>query len=256
MLCSTEELDGFALMGCCMPQAMTSKTAGPIDKTQGLSCTTRVFLGAALAGATLFAGCSAIPVGPQATVPASKEIRRVAPQQAERLYSIMVPLLRAMDDPLTAKQVRVGIIDDDAINAANAGGGNFYVTTGLLQQASEQQLRGIMAHEIAHEDLGHVAQMQVLGAGLNVGVQLLEQLLPGSSAVTPIAGELIARGYSRSEESEADRHAVQILSRAGYSKQALIDALSWIARSSGGGGEGGFLSTHPATSERIEALKN
>jgi predicted Zn-dependent protease len=217
--------------------------------------------GVLLAGATLFAGCSAISAGPEATVPASQEIRRVAPEQAERLYGIMVPLLRAMDDPLTARQVRVGIIDDDAINAANAGGGNFYVTTGLLEQASEQQLRGIMAHEIAHEDLGHVAQMQVLGAGLNVGVQVLEQLLPGSSAVTPIAGELIAgeliaRGYSRSEESEADRHAVKILGRAGYSKQALIDALSWIARSSGGGGKGGFLSTHPATSERIEALKD
>jgi Zn-dependent protease with chaperone function len=111
-----------------------------------------------------------------------------------------------------------------------------------------------MAHEIAHEELGHVAQMQVLGAGLNIGVYLLEQLLPGSSAITPIAGTLIARGYSRGEEYEADRHAVEILRRAGYSKETLIDALNWVAQSSGGGG-GGFLSTHLGIGERIEELK-
>ncbi|MGH7927123.1 MAG: M48 family metalloprotease [Candidatus Binatia bacterium] len=84
---------------------------------------------------------------------------------------------------------------------------------------------------------------------------MLEQLLPGSSAITPIAGTLIARGYSRGEEYQADRHAVEMLRRAGYSKETLIDALSWVARSSGGGG-GGFLSTHPATKDCIERLRS
>jgi predicted Zn-dependent protease len=201
------------------------------------------------------AGCGAIQAGPQAEVPAKADIRRVAPQQAERLYRIMVPLLKHMDKPRGPDQVRVGIIDDAQINAANAGGGNFYVTTGLLEKASNEQLRGIMAHEIAHEDLGHVADMQVLGAGLNLGIYLLEQLLPGSSAVTPIAGSLIARGYSRKEEYAADSQGVEILRRAGYSPETLISALSWVARESGGGGGGGFLSTHPATEDRIAELR-
>jgi predicted Zn-dependent protease len=201
------------------------------------------------------AGCGAVQVGPQAAVPAKADIRRVAPQQAERLYRIMVPLLRNMDDPLEPSRVRVGIIDDAGINAANAGGGNFYVTTGLLEKANNEQLRGIMAHEIAHEDLGHVADMQVLGAGLNLGVYLLEQLLPGSSIVTPVAGTLIARGYGRREEYAADRQGVEILRRAGYSPETLVSALSWVARQSGGGGGGGFLSTHPATDDRIAELK-
>lgn len=93
------------------------------------------------------AGCSAIQVGPEPTAPVSARIRRVAPQQAERLYGIMVPLLRAMNAPLRPSEVRVGIIE---INAANPGNSNFYVTTGLLQKANNEQLRGIMAHEIAH----------------------------------------------------------------------------------------------------------
>lgn len=142
----------------------------------------RYFTAAALL--LLFTGCGVVAVDQEASVPAKADIRRVAPQQAERLYSIMVPLLRNMDKPLTPNQVRIGIIEDPQINAANAGGGNFYVTTGLLEKATNEQLRGIMAHEVAHEDLGHVADMQVLGAGLNLGVYLLEQLIPGSSGYT------------------------------------------------------------------------
>ncbi len=166
----------------------------------------------------------------------------------------MVPLLRAGDKTRSLKEVRVGVVEEPDINAANAGGGEFYVTTGLLQKANDEQLRGILAHEIAHDDLGHVARAQVLGTGLSLGVILLEQIIPGSSAITPIAGTLVARAYSRSEELEADRHGVEILQRAGYSKDVMIDALSWVMQSSQANG-GGFLSTHPATQDRIAALR-
>ena len=168
----------------------------------------------------------------------------------------MIPLLRAGDKTRSLKDVRVAVIDDPSINAANAGGGEFYVTTGLLQKANDEHLRGVLAHEIAHDDLGHVARAQVLGAGLNLGVFLLEQILPGSSTITPIAGTLVARAYSRTEELQADRHGVELLQRAGYpnGKEIMIDTLEWIMKSSPGDG-GGFLSTHPATEDRIAALR-
>ncbi len=111
-----------------------------------------------------------------------------------------------------------------------------------------------MAHEIAHEDLGHVAKAQLLGTGLSIGMVLLEQVVPASQAIAPIAGTLIARGYSRSEEYQADEHGVEILRRAGYSKAVMIDALTWVRKTSGEGG-GGFLSTHPGLDERISALR-
>jgi len=181
--------------------------------------------------------------------------QRVDSRQSERLYAIMAPLLRVMDNPEDPRNVRVSITDDQQINAGNAGGGQFVVTRGLLDQASDDQLRGVLAHEIAHEDLGHVAKQQMLGTGLNIGVALLERFFPGSGTITPIAGSLIASSYSRSEELAADQHGVELLRRAGYSKQVMINALSWIANTSGGEGGGGFLSTHPATEERIQALR-
>jgi predicted Zn-dependent protease len=73
--------------------------------------------------------------------------------------------------------------------------------------------------------------------------------------VAPIAGELAARSYSRNEEFNADMHGVDILRRAGYSKEVMIDSLSWIRRVSGDKG-GGFLSTHPALDERIATIQH
>jgi Zn-dependent protease with chaperone function len=181
-------------------------------------------------------------------------IKPLDPSQTARLQRIMIPLLRAGDKTRSLKEIRVGVIEDPNINAANAGGGEFYVTTGLLEKANDDQLRGILAHEIAHDDLGHVAKAQVLGTGLNLGVILLEQIIPGSSVITPIAGTLVARAYSRSEELQADQRAVEILQRAGYSKDVMIDALAWVSQSSAAGG-GGFLSTHPSTQDRIAALR-
>jgi predicted Zn-dependent protease len=180
--------------------------------------------------------------------------RRGESGQSERLHSVMIPLIKAMDHPCPASEVGIRVVNQSEINAGNAGGCQFVVTTGLLRQANDDQLRGVLAHEIAHQDLGHVAQAQVLNAGLNIGTALLERFFPDSSSFTPIAGTLIARGYGRTEEYAADRHGVDILRRAGYPPEIMVDTLSWLRRVSGDEG-GGFLSTHPAIDERIAALR-
>jgi Zn-dependent protease with chaperone function len=206
---------------------------------------------AAVSGACV-AGGAAPPREAPAPTPAA---RALGPEQASRIKRLMVPLIQAMNRPRPLNQVRVGVLDDASINAANAGGGEFYVTRGLLERANDEQLLGVLAHEVAHEDLGHVAKVQTLGAGLSLGVILLDHIVPGSSAITPVAGELIVRGYSRREEYEADRHGVELLKRTGRSKDVMINALSWLLAQTGPSG-GGFLATHPATDDRIQALRD
>jgi len=188
---------------------------------------------------------------PRAETPAT---RPLSPDQAVRVRQVMVPLVQAMNHPRPLNQVKVGVMDDPQINAANAGGGEFFVTRGLLERANDEQLLGVLAHEVAHDDLGHVAKIQGLGAGVSLGIILLDQLVPGSSALTPIAGELIVRGYSRQEEYAADRHGVELLRRTGHSKDVMVNTLTWLLQTSGPSG-GGFLATHPATSDRIQALR-
>ena len=172
----------------------------------------------------------------------------------ERLQRIMIPLLRATNHPERLNEIHIKIVDDSTINAGSAGDGEFVVTTGLLQQANDEQLRGTLAHEIAHDDLGHPVKMQLVGTGITLGAALLERMFPGTGSFAPIAGTFIASSYSRPQELEADRHGVTILRRAGYSKEVMIRALTWIMQVQGNSG-GGFFSTHPATDERISALR-
>lgn len=79
----------------------------------------------------------------------------------------------------------------------------------------------MLAYEVAHDDLGHGAK---------------------------------ARRYSRTEEYAADRHGMDILTRAGYSKNLMIDALTWLLQTEGAS-VGGMLASHPGMQERIDALK-
>ena len=205
----------------------------------------------------LAAGCAGVGSAPTdgsqtgSTQPAPHALDA---RQAERVQRIMVPLVKVMDHPRPLNQVKVGIMDDSHVNAASAGGGQFYVTAGLLEKASDEQLRGVLAHELAHDDLGHVAKAQALGAGLNIGMIILDQVFPGSGRITPIAGALVANGYSRQEEYAADRHGVDILVRAGYSKAVMINTLTWLIQTEGAS-SGGILATHPGTQERVDALR-
>ncbi len=211
----------------------------------------------------LLAGCGGVvlepsgggrtpaPTGRQPTTKAE----RADPRDATRISQLMVPLLRAANSPRPLDQVRVGIIADDSINAANAGSGQFFVTRGLLDKANDEQLQAVLAHEVAHDDLGHVAKAQTLSTGLGIGAVILDQIFPGTGQIAPIAGSLITRAYSRREELEADRHGVEILRRVGSSKGAMERTLEWLKGITGSGGRGGFFSTHPGVDERIAALR-
>lgn len=220
---------------------------------------------AAGCAAALLGGCAissspsaSPPTAPDASRPRAERpartTRTVDPAQAERLQRLMVPLVKVMNTPRATSQVKVGIIDDPSVNAANAGGGEFYVTTGLLEKASDDHLLAVLAHEVAHDDLGHVAKAKVLGTGINIGTIILDQIIPGSGAIAPIAGELLFRGYTRQEEYAADAHGARLLERVGRDRQLMIDTLTWLVQTTGGSG-GGFLATHPATGDRIEALR-
>lgn len=212
----------------------------------------------------LLAGCALGPSqGPSSRSPAptastrpTPSTREVDPRQAERLKRVMLPLIQKMNKPLPLNQVRVGILEDPKINAANAGGGEFYVTTGLLERTNDDQLRGVMAHEIAHADLGHVAKAQALGTGLNIGMIILDQFIPGSGKITPLVADLgVMRPFSRMEEYAADAHGVEILRRAGYNgKQVMGSTLTWLLQTSGS--SGGFFATHPGTEDRIQRVNS
>jgi metalloprotease len=229
-------------------------------------------IGVAVALALLLSGCASASSGGSASPsPSSRDTSRdttrqpsqsptstakpVSGAQAERLKRVMVPLIAAMNRPIPLNQVKIGIMDDDHINAASAGNGEFYVTRGLLEKADDKHLGGVLAHELAHDDLNHVAKAQTLGTGLSIGAVILDQIFPGAGAIAPIAGKLVLNKYTQREEYAADQHGAEILQKAGMpGREVMADTLDWLIKTEGGS-SGGFFATHPATTDRIEALR-
>lgn len=209
----------------------------------------------ALAGCLVPGGA---PVSPSSTPRSTGTIAggKIDAAQAERLKRLMVPLLQVMNRPISARQAQVSVVDDPQINAGSAGSGQFIVTTGLLRQANDAQLEAILAHEIAHDDLGHVAKAQAMGAGLDIATVLLDQFFPGSGQLTPLVGNLAIRAYGRTEEYAADQHGVVLLRRLhANGKERMVNAMVWLQQTTGGS-SGGFFATHPATDDRIDRLRN
>ncbi|MEH1783327.1 MAG: M48 family metalloprotease [Nostoc sp.] len=144
------------------------------------------------------------------------------------------------------------IVQDDSINAFATLGGYVYVHTGLLKTAdNEAELASVLAHEIGHIGGKHVVkqmQQKALESGL-----LTAAGLDRNSAVQ--IGVQLARDLprSRQNEFEADQRGLRTLTRTGYSQSAMVSFMQKLLKK--GGSAPTFLSTHPGTSDRIDALR-
>jgi len=143
------------------------------------------------------------------------------------------------------------VVESDQINAFATMGGYVYVTTGLLRTAeNEAQLAAVLGHEIGHIVERHVVdQMEerAIQQGILTAAGLEREEMVGLGVEL-----VINRSNSRSDELEADVRGYENLVRAGYAPIGLINFLEHLQ---GGASLPTFLSTHPATGDRIERLQ-
>lgn len=209
---------------------------------------------------------------------------------APRLYRMVEGLARNAALPMP----RVFIIENDQPNAFATGRDPEHAavaaTTGLLNRLTDEELAGVMAHELGHVKNRDTLTMTITatiagaismlanfalffggghrreGEGNNIFAVLLVSIL------APIAAVLVQATISRTREYEADKAGAQI---SGH-PQWLASALARIAHNSepnpeaeahpatahmfiinplSGGGLAGLFSTHPPTEERIARLR-
>jgi predicted Zn-dependent protease len=149
---------------------------------------------------------------------------------------------------------RLRIIHNDSVmNAFCTPGGYIYVYTGILKFLdSEDQLAGVLGHEIGHADMRHsTRQMTQM-----FGVQLLLDVLAGNRvALKQITSALIGLKFSRNHEIEADERSVVYLCPTAYNADGGAGFFEKI-QSLGGGKVPEFLSTHPDPGNRVEHFHN
>ena len=131
---------------------------------------------------------------------------------------------------------------------------------------SEEELAGILAHEVAHVQCRHIAermeQSQKIGlatmAGVLAGIFLGGSPEASGAIVTGsmAAGQSLSLKYSRENETEADQVGIKYLTKAGYGPEGLLKVLKKIREKRWFGPEHipSYLSTHPAVESRLAYL--
>ncbi len=215
---------------------------------------------------------------PSLSVEKEKEIgRKLFKELRERLSFVDDPVISSYVEGVGAKVVKASgdrrfeyrfyVIEEGQPNAFTIPGGYVFVNSGLLQMVeSEDELAGVLAHEVAHSVLRHISKLferaqrvsiatlaiLVAGALLAKGSKAKEAI--GASAAA-MAQSLMLK-YSRENEMEADQLGAKLMERAGYHPWAFVSFLKKIYRwgRSVSPEVPSYLSTHPGVADRIAYL--
>ena len=207
----------------------------------------------------------------------------LSPDRALEEYVNLVGATIALesDRPETFRGYTFGILDSEDINAFAGASGFIFVTKGALRaMKNEDELAGVLAHEIAHVCLRHpeiaaqaaaertglmefAQEFQAL-AGLAAGIagalgrSDTERWLKTAQEAAPVFGkataemyDAVSKGYGREEELAADRMAVDLLTREGvrYSPTAYKEFIARLPQ------KGGAWGTHPGLQGRVQAIE-
>jgi beta-barrel assembly-enhancing protease len=151
------------------------------------------------------------------------------------------------------------LADPKVINAFALPGGQIFITLGLYDKLdTEDQLAGVLAHEIGHVIQRHAAQQMAKGQLGQIlvtatGVGMSDQTGQGGYEAAMIAGvvnQMTQLHYSRTDELEADAWGLRLMSEAGYNPAAMLQVMEILEKASPGGHQPEMLLTHPYPEKR------
>ncbi|MCB1791212.1 MAG: M48 family metalloprotease, partial [Gammaproteobacteria bacterium] len=157
------------------------------------------------------------------------------------------------------------VVDDPQINAFAGPGGNIGVFTGLISTTdTESELAAVVAHEIAHVTQQHLLRawesasaLSLPNAAVLLAAIVLGATIGGDAAAAAAIGGQAAMiqqqiNFTRSNEKEADRVGIDILSSAGFEPRAMPSFFSRMGKANRvyASKLPEFLMTHPVTTSR------
>lgn len=151
------------------------------------------------------------------------------------------------------------VVDSKEVNAFAVPGGFVYVNRGLIERTVRMnQLAGVLAHEIGHVTMRHSVKQMQAAQKANVGLSLAciltsicESQVAGA-AVQVGGGALFAK-FSRDDEREADRSAIDFVMRAGIDPRGIPEMFRILIneRQRNPGGLDAWFRTHPGEEDRV-----
>lgn len=185
--------------------------------------------------------------------------KQLSPQDSKDAQSLTDLLLRVSanweDSPY---DFRVGILEEEGLNAFALPGGVILVTSGLLEKMeSENELAFVLAHELGH--FYHRDHLKALGRGVLMNVFLSFIGLGGGEPVSLLGstGLLAERNFGRDQERAADRFGFELLYRTYGHVRGGSDFFRKLPDAEYAEGNlSSFARTHPVSKQRIEDLEH
>ncbi|AOW20802.1 M48 family metalloprotease [Urechidicola croceus] len=147
--------------------------------------------------------------------------------------------------------------DPEAINAFALPGGQIFITYALFSKLeNEDQLAGVLGHEIGHVVGRHSAERmakQGLTQGILSGVMVGAD--GGAGQMAAMVANAINMKYGRGDELESDDLGVKFMIKAGYQPEEMIGVMQILKSAAGPNRVPEFQSTHPDPENRIEKIK-
>ncbi len=151
------------------------------------------------------------------------------------------------------------LADRKTVNAFALPGGQIFITEALFAQLhNEDQLAGVLGHEIGHVVARHSAQRiakQQLTEGLT-GAAVLATGDYNTAEAAKMIGNVINMKYGRDQELECDDLGVRFMLKAGYDPHQMKGVMEILAASAGPNRQPEFFSTHPNPENRLEEIDN
>jgi len=179
--------------------------------------------------------------------------------RVQTLRRIGQKLLAEVDDSKEPWRYSFDVVDSKEINAFALPGGPVFFYTGLLNKMeSEDEIAGVLAHELTHVRKEHWAYGYADSQKRNLlltGILLLGKVGRTAGDLLSIGNDvLLGLPFSRKHETESDVQGFDIMVRAGYNPQGMVDVFTFLGKSNKGKPPE-FLSTHPDDGKRVGRMK-
>jgi len=158
-----------------------------------------------------------------------------------------------------AYPIQITVINSETVNAFALPGGQIFVYSGIIDKMKNyNELVALLSHEITHVTHQHSLKSLGRSAATSIFISGLFGDISGISAgILDQANQLKQLRYSRELETEADQHGVDFMVKYKVSPEGMVDLMKILdAEGEKQDGFMKYLSTHPETKERIDALNS
>ncbi|MGH7718620.1 MAG: M48 family metallopeptidase [Gemmatimonadaceae bacterium] len=223
-----------------------------------------------IAGAAIIGGVAACAVSTQQEVALGTDYARqinaqlpiISDPEVNRYINVLGDSIARLSDDRNLDWTFY-VVDSKEVNAFAVPGGFIYVNRGLIERADNvSMLAGVLGHEIAHVTERHSIEQMQKAQQANVGITLACILTrvcesQATGALINVAGGAVFAKFSREDELDADRKAVEYVTRSGIDPRGIPAMFEVLLRERQRRPEGveAWFATHPAAEDRIVASR-